>query len=90
MSRIYDNSSDHKPFQYLYFSLSFQTFFPSNVQTQVLRHCTYLIRVSLNIGVKTTRTPPLPDPQHTSPLFPAAQVAKEEAGNDGGEGRSGQ
>ena len=30
-------------------------------------------------------TPPLPDPQHTSPLFPAAQVAKEEAGDDAGD-----
>lgn len=85
MSRIYDKSSDHKPFQYLYFSLSLQTFFPSNVQTQVLRHCTYLISVSLNIGGKPTRTPPLSDPQHTSPLFPATQVAEEEAGDDAGD-----
>lgn len=85
MIRIYDNSSDHKPFQYLYFSLSLQTFFPSNFQTQVLRHCTYLISVSLNIGGKPTRTPPLTDPQHASPLFPAAQVAEEEAGDDSGD-----
>lgn len=44
-----------------------------------------MVIVSLNIGGQTTRTPPLPDPQHTSPLFPAAQVAKEEAGNDAGD-----
>lgn len=44
-----------------------------------------LISVSLNIGGKTTRTPPLPDPQHTSPLFPATQVAEEEAGDDAGD-----
>ena len=44
-----------------------------------------LISVSLNIGGKTTRTPPLPDPQHTPPLFPAAQVAEKEAGDDAGD-----
>ena len=44
-----------------------------------------MISISLNIGGKTTRTPPLTDPQHTSPLFPAAQVAEEEAGDDAGD-----
>ena len=29
--------------------------------------------------------PRLPDPQHASPLFPSAQVAEEEAGDDTGE-----
>ena len=67
----------------MFFPLS-SNIFPSNVQTQVLRHCTYLISVSLNIGGKPTRTPPLPDPQHTSPLFPATQVTEEEAGDDAG------
>ena len=68
----------------MFFPLS-SNIFPSNVQTQVLRHCTYLISVSLNIGGKPTRTPPLPDPQHTSPLFPATQVTEEEAGDDAGD-----
>lgn len=44
-----------------------------------------MISVSLNIGGKPTRTPPLSDPQHTSPLFPATQVAEEEAGDDAGD-----
>lgn len=29
--------------------------------------------------------PRLPDPQHASPLFPATQVAEEEAGDDAGD-----